>query len=277
MLAASTWIQNFAQYQLIAHSMELREWAISILSADTLQNKLYAPPTLTDHHPGPPLLWDEPTRPAGMELKKRKKSEKLPPLQDLHDKNKRAICLHRFAGHELLAVEIMAFTLLACPDSPKHFRKGLANTLKEEQEHVRLYIDAMKKLGVSFGDLPLYRHFWVHTKFITKPAHYVSTMCLTLEMANLDFAPMYKAAFERFEDIPSANLMQRILNDEIGHVSFGYNWLKKFKPKEKSAYNAWCDNLSPLMSPQRARGPIFHPEHRLAAGLDPEWIKNLQN
>ncbi|HPE84886.1 MAG TPA: DUF455 family protein [Chlamydiales bacterium] len=259
----------------MAHSLELREWAISILSADTLENKLHSPLKLTDYHPGPPLLWDEPSRPIGMELCKRKKSEKLPPLHDLHDPNKRAICLHRFAGHELLAVEIMAYTLLACPEAPPHFRKGLANTLKEEQEHVRLYMEEMQHLGIQFGDLPLYRHFWAHTRFITHPAHYVSTMCLTLEMANLDFAPIYKSAFERFEATSSAALMQRILDDEIGHVSFGYNWLKKFKPPEKSAYQMWTESLSPLMTPRRARGPIYHPDHRRQAGIDEEWIHHL--
>ncbi len=259
----------------MAHSLELREWAVSILSSDTLDGKLFAPEKLTDQNPGPPLLWDEPTRPIGMEFKKLKKSEKLPPLHDLHDPNKRAICLHRFAGHELLAVEIMAYTLLACPNAPTHFRKGLANTLKEEQEHVRLYMIEMKRLGIQFGDLPLYRHFWAHTKYIQNPVDYVSTMCLTLEMANLDFAPMYKAVFKRFEDSDAENLMQRIILDEISHVSFGYNWLKKFKPQEKTAYEMWADSLSPLITPRHARGPIYHPEHRRKAGIDEDWINRL--
>ena len=121
----------------MTHSLELREWAISILGADTLDGKLFSPDKLTDQHPGPVLIWDEPTRPVGMELKKRKKKEKLPPLQDLHDSSKRAICLHRFAGHELLAVEIMAFTLLACPDAPTHFRKGLASAVKSSASVVQ--------------------------------------------------------------------------------------------------------------------------------------------
>ena len=53
---------------------------------------------------------------------------------------------------------------------------------------------------------------------------------------------------------------------------FGYNWLKKFKPEEKTAYEMWTETLSPLMTPRRARGPIYHPEHRRLAGIDDDWI-----
>src|SRR5680860_1754912 len=116
--------------------MEFRKWAISILSADTMEGKLYCPESLTDYEPGSPLFWKEPVRPPGMNFVKRSKKEKLPPFHEHGEIDKRAECLHRFAGHELLAVEIMAFTLLAFPQAPTYFRKGLANTLKEEQEHV---------------------------------------------------------------------------------------------------------------------------------------------
>lgn len=261
----------------MAHCLEIREWAIRILSADNLDEKLLSPYKLTDNNPGTPLLWESPTRPPGMEFKIRSKQEKLPPLCSHHDPDKRAICLHRFAGHELLAVEIMAYTLLACPNAPKHFRKGLASTLKEEQEHVRLYMEELKRFGVNFGDMPLYKHFWAHTPYITDPITYVSTMCLTLEQANLDFAPIYKDSFNRAGDEESAQLMQRIVDDEIAHVSFGYHWLKRLTPKEKNAYEMWCKSLSPLMTTRRARGPIYHPEHRNAVGFDQEWMKQFES
>src|SRR5215831_18925835 len=124
--------------------MELRDWAIAILSADRLEDKLFYPDKLTDFAPGAPIIWQEPTRPPGLHFQRHNHSEKLPPLSELSCSDKRAICLHRFAGHELLAVEIMAFALLAFPQAPKHFRKGLANTLREEQWHVQLYLRRLK-------------------------------------------------------------------------------------------------------------------------------------
>lgn len=256
--------------------MELREWATRILSADTLEDKLHSPEILTDEEPGAPILWQLPTRPANMGFRRHSHEEKLPPLHELHSEDKRAICLHRFAGHELLAVEIMAYALLAFPDSPKHFRKGLANTLREEQGHVKLYMKRLADMGVSFGDLPLYRHFWAYTPFITTPTKYVSIMSLTFEMANLDFAPMYGKTFHRFGDDASTVLMEQIFTDELSHVAFGWQWLRKYHPGENDLWDLWKEQLPPRMFPKRAKGFVYYPEHRRQAGMPEEWIVNLK-
>ncbi|MBS0604579.1 MAG: DUF455 family protein [Verrucomicrobia bacterium] len=256
--------------------MELREWAIRILSADTLEEKLLSPNELTDNEPGQPLVFTEPTRPSGMQFKRHTSREKLPAFHEHRHPDKRAACLHRFAGHELLAVEIMAHALLAFPSSPKHFRKGVANTLREEQEHVRLYIARMEAMGLKFGDMPLYKHFWAHVPHLSCPIRYVSVMSLTFEMANLDFAPMYGKSFARAGDEASAALMQRILEDEISHVSFGINWLKKLKKPEESEWDVWEKSLPPLMTPSRAKGFVLHEEPRRKAGVPEEWIQKLK-
>lgn len=256
--------------------MELRDWCIRILGADTLEEKLFAPDLLTDTSPGPSLRWDTPTRPVRMDFRKHSKKEKLPPLHDLQHPDKRAVCLHRFAGHELLAVEIMAYAILAFPEAPKHFRKGLANTLKEEQEHVRLYVRRLSELGVVFGDLPLYKHFWAYTKFLHSPLEYVSVMSLTLEMANLDFAPLYEEWFRKFEDDASARLMQRIVTDEISHVSFGLGWLKKMKDPGESEWDCWREHTPEILPVARAKGSPFQEEYRRSAGVPEEWIVKMK-
>lgn len=257
--------------------MELRDWAIHILSADVLEEKLFYPERLTDHQPGSPLFWKEPIRPIGMGFKRHTKKERLPSIHEHGELEKRAVCLHRFAGHELLAVEMMAYALLAFPEAPKHFRRGVANTLREEQWHVRLYINRLKEMGVCFGDFPLYRHFWAHTPFITSPLRYLSLMSLTFEMANLDFAPIYGQSFAKHGDEKSAALMKTILEDEISHVSFGLQWLKKLKEKSKKDWDVWRESIPEIVSPKRARGNQFFEEHRQRAGVSEEWIQKLRN
>lgn len=257
--------------------MELREWAERILSGDTLEEKLLSPAELTDHTPGTPLVFQEPTRPRGMRFQKFTRQEKLPSFHDHGDPDKRAVCLHRFAGHELLAVEIMAQALLAFPEASKRFRKGIANTLREEQVHVQLYIKRMRAMGLAFGDLPLYRHFWSYVPHLrTSPIRYVSLMSLTFEMANLDFAPLYGKSFASVGDTASAALMARILEDEISHVSFGMHWLKKMKHSELSDWDAWRESLPPLVLPKRATGAVIHEEPRRRAHVPEEWIQNLK-
>ncbi len=255
--------------------MELREWAIRILSADTLEEKLLCPEILTDEFPGEPLIFNEPVRPVGMSFNKRTKEQKLPHFQNHGVEENRAVCLHRFAGHELLAVEIMAHALTAFPNAPKAFRKGVAHTLKEEQGHVKLYIERMGQLGLKFGDLPLFKHFWNHVPYLTTPIRYVSVMSLTFEMANLDFAPLYGRSFAAFGDDLSAALMAQILKDEINHVSFGYRWLNKFKG-ENPAWDSWIENLSPKIAPKRAKGFVVMEDNRRKAGIPEDWIEKIK-
>lgn len=256
--------------------MEIREWAAAILSSERLEDKLFAPERLTDERPGEPLIFKEPARLPQMTLQKRSKEEKLPALHEFKDPNKVAICLHRFAGHELLAVEIMAYVLLAFPAASKTFRKGVAHILQEEQGHVRLYTERLQSLGLTFGDLPLYRHFWHHTPYIQSPMHYVSMMSLTFEMANLDFAPIYGKSFLAAGDKESAELMAIILKDEINHVRFGWRWLSQWK-SDDSEWNAWEKILkTTLLNPKRAKGFFLHPEPRLKAGISKTFIEELQ-
>ena len=56
---------------------------------------------------------------------------------------------------------------------------------------------------------------------------------------------MYGKSIARAGDEASAALMQRILEDEISHVSFGLNWLKKLKKNEESEWDVWEQNLPP--------------------------------
>jgi uncharacterized ferritin-like protein (DUF455 family) len=169
----------------------------------------------------------------------------------------------------------MAHALTAFPDAPKSFRRGIAHTLKEEQGHVKLYIERMNELGLRFGDLPLYRYFWYHVPYLTSPIRYVSVMSLTFEMANLDFAPIYGKSFARCGDEKSSQLMAQILKDEINHVSFGWRWLQKFRG-ETDSWTAWTEAIAPKLTPNRAKGFVVVEENRRKAGIPEDWILRLK-
>ena len=255
--------------------MEAKDFATLILSSESIETKLFVPDLITDLNPGLPILWQEPSRVPSMKFSKRGHKDKLP-KNNFHIDDNRAICLHRFAGHELLAVEIMAFALLAFPNAPKNFRKGLIHTLLEEQEHVRLYQKELKRFNVELGDMPLYKHFWKLTPYMTSISHYVSIMSLTFEMANLDFAPYYGNIFKSVGDESSSQLMDKIYQDEISHVAFGYGWLKKENKNSNCFHEKWLDHLPDLIEPKRAKGPLFNPEGRKKAGLKEDYILFLK-
>jgi len=115
--------------------MELREFAEQVLFATTLGEKLRCPPDITDELPGAPLATPAmPGRPAELRFKVTGTARgEFPGTRHLEQERERGRLLHFFANHELLATELMALVLLRFPDAPAAFRKGVLQTLKDEQ------------------------------------------------------------------------------------------------------------------------------------------------
>ena len=73
--------------------------------------------------------------------RRRLRLDRLPRLHELRDPAARTVCLERFANHELMAVELFAWVLLAYPEMPAALRGGYLRVLEEEQAHLRMYLD----------------------------------------------------------------------------------------------------------------------------------------
>ncbi len=257
--------------------MELREFAEQILFTTSLEEKLRTPDVITDEHPGSPIITPEaPGRPAQMQFKPHAtgKSE-FPGLHRLEDQAERGKLLHFFGNHELLATELMALVLLKFPDAPAAFRHGVLRTLKDEQEHTRLYIERMKSCGIEFGELPVSGYFWRCVSPMENPIDYVAGLCLTFEQANLDFARHFSKSFSAIGDNETGNLLEKIYRDEIGHVAYGLKWFRRWKNPGESDWDAFCRTLKFPLSPQRAKGLTLNVEGRRAAGFDPRFIAEI--
>jgi uncharacterized ferritin-like protein (DUF455 family) len=257
--------------------MEIREFAEHILFATSLEEKLRPPGPLTDAQPGPALATPAmPGRPAQLVFKPHAvgKSE-FPGLHRLDELSERGKLLHFFGNHELLATELMALVLLKFPDAPAAFRRGVLQTLQDEQQHTQLYLERMQACGLTLGDLPVSGYFWRCIAPMEHPIDYVAGLCLTFEQANLDFAGHYGRCFATVGDAGSARLLEKIYRDEIGHVAYGLKWFRRWKNPNESDWDAFCRTLKFPLSPQRAKGFALNVAGRRAAGLDPEFIAQL--
>ena len=257
--------------------MELREFAERVLFATSLEEKLRAPEDITDERPGSAIVTPAaPGRPETLHFKPHGtgKSE-FPGLHQLENQTERGRLLHFFGNHELLATELMALVLLRFPDAPPAFRKGLLQTLKDEQRHTRWYMDRMKACGLEFGELPVSGYFWRCVSPMENPMDYVASLCLTFEQANLDFARHFARGFATVGDAATAQLLEQIYKDEIGHVAYGLKWFRRWKNPTESDWEAFCRTLKFPLSPQRAKGFSLNLEGRRAAGLDPDFIAQL--
>ena len=253
--------------------MQVRDIAEAIVLSEDIEFKLAAlPENIEDSEPGPALRIEKPGRPP--ELEPRPISEaQVPSVAGYHDPVQRPRILHSFANHELQAVELFAWALLAFPDAPSAYRAGLLEILAEEQRHTRMYLARLRKLGGEFGDYSVSGYFWNKTPQLTNPLRFVCAMSLTFENANLDHTTDSAAEILKAGDRKTAEVIEQVHLDEIGHVRFGWEWLEKLKEPGQTMWEAYCSNVTWPLRPALGRGRTFHPTGRVAAGMDPEFIR----
>lgn len=217
-----------------------------------------------------------PGRPTALQFKPTGAGKgEFPSVRRLEQKHERGRLLHFFANHELLATELMALVLLRFPDAPPAFRRGVLQTLKDEQQHTRWYIERMKQCGIEFGELPVSGYFWRAVSTMENPMDYVAGLSLTFEQANLDFAKHFAQGFAAIGDADTAQLLEKIYRDEIAHVAYGLKWFRRWKHPSESDWDAFCRQLKFPLSPTRAKGIVLNVEARRSAGFDAAFIDEL--
>jgi uncharacterized ferritin-like protein (DUF455 family) len=263
--------------------MTLREFAKAILEGGGLEDKLLdVVPVIEESKKNNFITWDYQLPKFPSRSKRLKFSDEqvsFPKSSSFHLPSKRAMAMHFFANHELLAIEMMAAFLLFYPDNEinEGLKRGVLSSLKDEQKHLSLYLKRMKKLdGIELGDYPLNGFFWRQMKELKKPEDFLSFMSLTIEAANLDFALFYKDLFDKWEDFESSKVMDIVLRDEIKHVGLGYFWLNKWCPN-KDFWNYYKSLLPKNITPARAKGIGFNSSARIKAGLNEDFINKVKH
>lgn len=253
--------------------VNVRDYARSIVEATTLDGKLAPPPDgLVLEDAEPPLRLTSPGRPANLPIV-HGRDAKVPPITGMRDRSQRARILHALANHELQAIELFAWALLAYPQAPTAFKRGLVAILADEQRHFGMYAARMATLDTRFGDHGVTGHFWNKLDALPDPLAFACVMGLTFENANLDFCGEYATAARAAGDVETAAVLDRVHEDEIAHVHFGWLWMKKLDPGDPwTTYNA---HVKPPLGPHRARGASFDRVARERAGLDDAFIDLL--
>lgn len=258
--------------------MEIREFARRVLKSCDLAEKLRpADLPLTDNDPGSPERVETPARPPGLHFASRREAPTMPLPGAFAEPAKRAIAHHIMANHELQALEIMAWTLLAFPQAPADFRRGMVSVMSDEQRHTRMHMERSAALGLNFGDLPVNGYFWLKAQEFQSELDYLAGLPLVFEGGNLDHTLEFEQYFLQAEDPKGAAIMRTIHRDEIEHVRFGLHWLRQLKPAGQSDWEAFTSHLHWPLRAGKARGRVFHPEPRRAAGMEEDFIERLSH
>lgn len=257
--------------------MELRQFADRVLFSESLAEKL-RPADLpwSDDDPGPPERVAAPARAPNLRFAPPRTAPAMPAPEALADPAKRAIAHHIMANHELQALEVMALVLRAFPDAHREFRLGLARIMADEQKHTRMHAERAAILGVRFGDLPVNCYIWNKALAFESVLDYLAGLPLVFENRNLDHTLEFERHFLNAGDDRSAAIVRIIHRDEIAHVAFGLEWLKKLKRPDQSDWEAWQHHLHWPLRPEKAAASPFHHEPRRAAGMSDDFLQRLE-
>ncbi len=260
----------------MTHPPQLRDLAHQILFGEDLwTDKCVSLDSFADDAPGPAIaVPPAPGRSADIAL--HGPSTAPPKAHGLASAGVRGQLLHAMANHELQALELMALALLRFPDADPRFRRGLAHIMADEQRHLSLYVRRMMDLGVAPHDLPHSDFFWRALRDIDNPLTFVVQMGLVLEQANLDFAAHWSTRLRSAGDTTTADLLDVVYADEIGHVRHGVRWATRWKNDEDTLWDVFLRHTAEPMTPARATGPVFDANARRRAGLPDDFIARVQ-
>lgn len=248
----------------------IERWAWDYVRATTLDAKL-SPPQLPSAWESVPTARriEAPGRPP--ELRIVSKATKTRGLRSAHG---RARALHTFLHHELQAAELMAWAVLAFPDTPRDFRSGLLRIALDEVRHMHMYAKEIARLGHAIGDFVVRDWFWERIPACPDAASFVAAMGLGFESANLEHTASYAARFREAGDEEGARVQEIIGREEIAHVRFGAKWFETFRGGLE--FEAWKHALPPPLSPLLMRGRPLHREARRRAGQSEQFLDELE-
>ncbi len=264
-------------------------WAWSYLHTTRLEEKLTPPPRPRDWEPAPiARRVTAPGRPRELSTEARPNAGGASTSSTsgaLRDPMRRASMLHTFLHHELQAAELMAWALLAFPEAPLAFRRGLLGILDDELRHMRMYGEHMAKLGLAYGDRAINDWFWERVPQATSAAHFVASMGMGFEGGNLDHAARFADRFRAAGDHVGGDLQAKVAGEEVPHVAFATHWFRRMTSEATDArteatpgeidFDVWRAHLPQPLSPMIMRGRPMNTEARLRAGFPEAFLAQL--
>jgi len=263
--------------------LELREAALAILLGTDAQAKVGGLLDLFDNYQNQKIALDVSRRIdskdsilPGRPLKPELVLPRLVPKRRMDTPEGRAGLLHSLAHIEFNAMNLALDAIWRFPNMPKEYYEDWLKVAKEEAYHFSLVNEHLHSLGFSYGDFPAHNSLWEMVERTTDSV--IARMALvprTMEARGLDAVPAIRDRFKQIKDARAVEILEIILNDEIGHVLIGNRW-----------FNFLCskDNLSPIATYRelaaKYRAPVlkgpFNMVARLQAGFTAEELSLLE-
>lgn len=191
----------------------------------------------------------------------------------------RGMLLHSLAHIEFNAINLALDLLVRFSSMPDQFYLDWLKVAKEEAYHHTLLCDRMMSYALNYGDYPAHDGLW---QMAEKTKHsLLARLALVprlLEARGLDVSPAIREKLAVAGDMDSAEVLDIILRDEIGHVAIGNRWFNEVcNNEQRDPIEAFEHCLREYTAPQ-PRSP-FNFKARAQAGFSEEelaWLMQVE-
>jgi uncharacterized ferritin-like protein (DUF455 family) len=186
----------------------------------------------------------------------------------------RAMLIHALAHIEFNATNLALDALWRFPGMPAEYYSDWLRVAREEAIHFSLLSAHLRVLGHEYGDFPAHDSLW---EMVEKTrGDILARMALvprTLEARGLDAIPPLRAKLAQAGDLAAAAIMDRIFEDEIGHVEIGNRWYRYLCDQRGLEPRATYDALAAQYEAPVLKGPFNLEARRLAGFTEPELAR----
>jgi uncharacterized ferritin-like protein (DUF455 family) len=183
----------------------------------------------------------------------------------------RAMLIHALAHIEFNATNLALDALWRFPDMPGAYYTDWLRVASEEAIHFSMLTEHLALLGYRYGDFPAHDSLW---EMVEKTrGDVVARMALvprTLEARGLDAIPPLRAKLAQAGDMAAARILDRIFEDEIGHVEIGNRWYRYLCEQRGLEPRAYYDVLARRYEAPVLKGPFNIDARRLAGFTETE-------
>lgn len=189
----------------------------------------------------------------------------------------RVALLHALAHIELNAIDL-AFDIVARfgdAKMPRDFHDDWIAVGDDEARHYLMLAGRLTELGAAYGDLVAHDGLWQAAEETADDLlARLAVVPMVLEARGLDVTPAMVGRLHAAGDGRSANILQIIHDEEIGHVAAGVRWFRFLCDRRG------LDPAATYRSLVRSRfkgvlKPPFNRTSRDAAGLPPSFYEPL--
>lgn len=177
---------------------------------------------------GVPLLEDPAREPCFTCVTLEREMAEWPDMSDLSRRER----LHRHMNNECGALEIAAQALVDFPDVPWELRLRLARQAADEARHTAALLRRVRELGGRKGEFPIMNFEWGLTTLLPSMAGRLAVQNRTFEAGLIDLLGSLQDTWRDAGDVTTADLLDAILADEIVHVRFGNQWIRRLTEAE---------------------------------------------